>query len=214
MGLVAAGTASATPVTYYFTSGQVTITATAGTTTVLDTTVVPLDGAYVAFDESTIDVTDLLLTIPTSGIIGLDVAYGGYDEFRIESADISPAPGYTTLFGQDNGSGNFSFVAAPLDINGVYSAFDSTMTNPDVNDIAAPFTDMSSINGSININTGVLTLVGITLASLPGSEFGEGDDLVVKADITVTGVPEPSTALLTGLGLTALAATSSRRRKF
>jgi len=213
--LLVAGPAAAVPVTYLYTSGQVELTATTdpGGVTILSTTVIPIDGVSVTFDASTVDLVDFLFTIPTTGIISLDTPYGGYDQFRIESADLSPGIGYTTLLGSDDGGGNYSFVAGPVDINGVYSAFDSTNTNPDLLNVVAPFTDTSLISGSININTGELTLNGITLAQLPGAFFGETDDLSIKADITFVGaelVPEPSSAVLLGLGL--LGMTSLRRR--
>jgi hypothetical protein len=128
---------------------------------------------------------------------------------------ISPALGYSTVFGVPTGPGTYTFAAGPLSIAGVYSAFDSTLTTPDLLNAAFPFTDTSFISGSININTGTLTLTGITLAVIPGALFGETEDLQIKADITFVGmepIPEPTTALLVGLGLVGLA--STRRGKF
>jgi hypothetical protein len=212
--ILLAGEVSASPVTYNFTSGQVTVTATTdpGGAVVLSSTVLPMDGVFVDFDAMTIDLSDLLLTIPNSGLLNLSAPYGGYDQIIIESADISPGLGYATLLGQDDGGGNFSFLAGPLDINGVYSAFDSNNIEPDLVGMVVPFTDSSLISGSINIDTGTLTLSGITLATLSGALFGESDDLSIKADIVFVGVPEPSTAALLGLGLLGLG--SRRRRNF
>jgi len=196
---------------------MVTITATTSTngTVILSSTLVDLDGVFVTFDADTIDLTDLSLTIPTTGIFALTAPYGEYEEFRIESADISPGTGYSTVAGVDVGGGFYTFAAGPLDINGVYSAWDLDDIVADVMNVPVPFTDTSFISGSIDINTGTLTLSGITLTSLPGGLFGEDEDLLVKADITFVGtevIPEPSTAILVGLGLVGLA--SSRRRSF
>ena len=204
------GTASATVFT--FTSGTATITATAGATTILSGTIVPLTGVFVEFDSAGAgSLDDFLITLGPTATLALDTAYGGFDQVVIESADVSPGIGFTNLFNQNLGGGLYSVLASPLDTNGVYSASDSTLTNPPVNNVPVPFTDTSSINGSVNIVMGTLELTGITLTSLPAGLFpGESDDLVVKADLAFTGVvPEPGTGLLVGLGLIAIA---TRRR--
>jgi len=215
--LLIGSSASAAPITYSYDTGSVTITAVTSTTvtTIVSATEVDLDGDFVTFDATTIDLTDLLLTIPQSDIIALANPYGDYEEFRIESASIQDGLGFMTVFGNDEGGGVYTFAAGPLDIDGVYSAFDLDNLVADVLNAVVPFTDNSFISGSIDINTGTLTLTGITLAILPGGAFGETEDLQIKADITFVGsepIPEPSTALLVGLGLVGLA--SSRRRNF
>jgi hypothetical protein len=211
--LLVASPAIAAPVTYNFTSGTATVTATTdpGGATVLSTTVLPLDGVFVDFDAGTIDLTDLLITIPTTGVISLATPYGGYDQIVIESATISPGVGFGTLLGQDDGGGNYSFLVGPMDIDGVYSASDSTLVNPPAMNMPVPFTDNSLISGSINIDTGTLTLSGITLTTLSGAAFGETDDLSIKADIVFVGVvPEPSAATLFGLGVVVIGCTRRR----
>lgn len=211
--LLLAGPAIAAPITFNFTSGEATVTGTTdpGGVVLLPTTTVPMDGDFVTFDAVTADLVDLNLTIPTTMIIALTAQYGGYDEFRIESAMITAGTGFNTVIGNDLGGGFFSFIATGLDIDGIYSAFDSTTTNPDLLNLPFPFTDSSNISGTININTGELTMSGITLAVVPGGLFSEPDDLSIKVDIAYQGiVPEPGTAVLLGLGLVGLA--SSRRR--
>jgi hypothetical protein len=193
--------------TFYFTTGSATVTATAGSSTVLSPTVVTINGVFVDFDESgNGQLVDFDITLPQSATLNLTTPYGGYDEVVIESADLSPGVGFNNLNNQNLGGGIYTFLAGPTDINGVYSASDSTLTNPSMMNVPVPFTDTSYISGTVDVTLGTLELTGITLTKLPAGLFGETDDLVVKADITFTGlVPEPGTGLLVGVGVTLMA---------
>jgi hypothetical protein len=210
LGVVSALPASAAPVTYLFTDGFATINAVRLDTLaeVLEPTVIDLDGAYVIFDEDTITLTDFLVTVPATGTIPLAIPYGGNTQFAIESASLQPGVGFFT-FGSAGDPGQYSFFAFPIDIDGVYSV------PPDLTNFPVPFTDDSVLSGSIDVNMGYFTLTGITLANLPGSEFGEAGDLQVKADITFVGmfvIPEPGTAGLVGMGLVGIATARRSRR--
>jgi hypothetical protein len=212
LGLVLALPASAAPVTYSFGTGFATIRAVRldDLTEVLAPTEVPLSGAYVTFDDATITLTDFLVTVPATGTIALAVPYGGNTQFAIESASLQPGGGFATLFGSEDAPGQYSFLAGPVDIDGVYSV------PPDVMSYWVPFTDDGFISGSIDINLGQFTLTGITLTELPAEAFGEAADLQVKADITFVGmflIPEPGTASLLGLGFIGIAAARRRALK-
>jgi hypothetical protein len=200
---------AAAAATFNWTSGTVTISATAGADIVLASISVPTDGVFVEFDATGAgSLVDFLITIPTTSLLSLEQPYGGFDQFVVESASVKPGIGYTNLFNQDLGGGVYAVLASPLDIDGQYSAIDSTATNPPVSNIPVPFTDTSAINGTVNITLGTLELTGITITELPAGFFpGATDNLVVKADIFFTGmvVPEPGTGLLLGLGLLAVA---------
>ena len=192
---------------FFFTSGTATITATAGASTVVAATVINIDGLFVDFDDTgSGQLVDFLITFPQSPLLNLSTPYGGFDQVVIESADISPGVGFNNISNVNVGGGVYTFLAGPTDINGVYSAYDSTLTNAPVLNVPVPFTVTSYINGTVNVILGTLELNGITLTQLPGGLFGEPNNLVVKADIMFTGlVPEPGTGLLVGMGLTMMA---------
>jgi hypothetical protein len=101
-----------------------------------------------------------------------------------------------------------------VDVAGIYSAFNSGGPPPDpVMNLNAPFTGTSYLNGSIDTDLMTFELLGVTLAEIDGSglEVPEANNLILKADLTWTGVvPEPSTAALLASGLVAV--TAFRRR--
>jgi hypothetical protein len=206
--------ASAVPVVYNFSSGSATITAVTSVngTSIVGPTIVSLDGSFIEFDDVTISVVDLLFSFAPTGLISMANSYGGFDQFTIDAASILPGAGFATVFGAQTAPGVFDFAAFPLDIDGTYTASHTSGTpGPQTADV--PFADNSVINGTINLGTMTLTLDGITLAVLPGAAFGETEDLIVKADITFSGlVPEPGTASLLALGLVGISAQRRRRR--
>jgi hypothetical protein len=217
VSLLALGLASpaiAASINYSFTSGSATVTAnrTSDQSVVVAPTVVPLDGVFVEFDAAGLMLVDFAITAPMTGSISMVQAWGGFDTFVIESASITPGGGYSSLFVSMIGPTTYSFLAGPVDVNGVYSAFNSGGPPPlPVSNVPVPFVGSSFLNGTIDTDTMVLELLGITLASIPGAAFGETDDLDVKADITWSGaVPEPGTAMMLGMGLMLL---SAQRRK-
>jgi len=131
------GTAAAT--TFFFTPGTALVTATSGQSTVLSETLIPLSGAFVTFDATGDgQLVDFDITIPQTSVLGLDTPYGGYDEVVIESADLMPGVGFSNLFNTDVGGGVYTFLAGPIDIDGVYSASDSTARPPPTESTSPP----------------------------------------------------------------------------
>ena len=206
--------ASAIPETYVFTSGSVTITATTSVTgtSVLGPVTVPMDGVFVEFDTAPISLVDFLFTVPQTPTLTLS-GWGGYENLVIESGTLQPGVGFSTLFGANPAPDVYTFLAGPVDIDGVYSATDDDAILPDIMNLPISVTDSSLINGTVNTDLMTLELTGITLATLSGAQFGEAEDLNITADILFNGaIPEPGTAALLSLGVVSLAIRSRNQR--
>ena len=138
--------------------------------------------------------------------LALTSPYGGYDDITIETVSLTDAVGYTSTLLSSVGS-TFQVLAGPLDVAGSWAATDSTATNPPQSGVPIGFAIpslISAVNGSVTMNS-------VTLALVDGTPFGESEPLQILADIQVVFVPEPTTALLLGLALAALAASPRRR---
>ncbi|MFT5443887.1 MAG: hypothetical protein ACI8W3_002938, partial [Myxococcota bacterium] len=109
------------------------------------------------------------------------------------------------------GPSTWSFLVGPVDVAGVYSASHTSGSPTAVSNLPAPFIGSSFLNGSIDTDLLTFDLLGVTLAQIDGTGFGE-EDLIVKADLSWTGtvVPEPGTATLLAAGLLGFGA--KRRR--
>ena len=211
--LVATGV-QAVPSTFFFTSGSVTITAsTELSNQLVMSTTVPMDGVFVTFDQAGDgELTDFLFSMPQTPVLTL-TGYGPYDELVIESSTIQPGIGYNNLFNTDQGGGIYTFLAGPTDIDGIYSVSDSGGILPPQNNVPINLTDDSLINGTVDLNSLSLELLGITLLSIEGAPFGESENLIVKGDFTLIGaVPEPGTAALLSLGMVSLGIRSRQAR--
>jgi len=214
--LALASSAAAAPVYYQFISGTASISATSGTTTLVENAELYLSGIFAEFDSVAPALTDFQFVTGPDQAIHLSSAFGGYDEIIVNSASMEPGVGYTNLFASNNGGGNYSVTVAPVTVNGVYSASNSAGPPPaPVSNVPISYVNTSPLVATIDISVPgqeFFVLQGITLAVLQIP--GEANPLVVKADLTFKGmvpVPEPATAGLVGVGLVALLALRKAR---
>ena len=208
--LFAASAASATPVTYFFTSGDITITATVNGGLVAGPVTVPLNGVSVTVDEAALTLDSIDFTSGSTGSVAISPDYLGYTSINIDFAQITGTGGTISLV--DAGPpAEYGYSIGPVMVSG---QFDAVNTNPFMN-ITDTYFGFSNATGTGTIfldGIGQLELNGITLGSIDPDGPGGAPPLVLKGDINFTGIPEPGTALLIGSGMAGLAGLRRNRR--
>jgi hypothetical protein len=200
-----ASAAGAVPVTYNFTGGDVTITATVGGSTVAGPVNVALTGVAVTVNEATLSVNSISFTVGSSGSVAISPSYLGFTSINIDFASLNAVGGTLSLV--DPGPPTeYGYTVGPVSVAGQFDAVNLIPAN-NINNAPFGFVNATA-NGSIFIDPGLgeLFLDGITLGQIDPDGPGGMAPLVLKGDFTFTGaVPEPGTALLLGFGIAGLA---------
>ena len=101
--------------------------------------------------------------------------------------------------------------AGPIAISALYSASDSTGTVSPVSSVPAPLSNVSNLSATLTLSNGNqdAQLVGLLMATVDGSLFGESEDLTVNMNIAWSGsvsAAGPAPAPVPSLGLLGIVA--------
>jgi PEP-CTERM motif len=203
--IAVASASSAVPVVYTFTSGSVTLTATVSGTGVAGPVVIPLTGTSVTLDQGALYLNSISFAIGSTPSIAISPNYAGFTSIHIDFATLTGTGG--TLIPLIPSVYDYSI--GPVNVAG---QFDAVNLNPINNINNAPFGFINpSASGTIFVGLGQIDLDGITLGQIDADgPLGPIPPLILKGDFTFTGVPEPGTALLLGMGLAGFAALRRR----
>jgi hypothetical protein len=211
LGLALGGApSSAAPITYLFVSGDVTLVASQDNSILAGPVNVALSGVSVTVDTAALALNSLTFTVGSTGSLTLSPDYAGYDTFNLDGAIVSGTSGALTFvaLGPPDEYG-FTITAS---VTGQFDASSPTdPAPPNINN--APFTlPSAAASGTIFVDGNDLYLTSFTIGEIDPDGPGGEAPLLVKGDFVFVGVvPEPTTAMLLGGGLVALAGVARRR---
>jgi len=210
-----AAEANASYVTYDFTGGFITVSATvttaAGTTAILSGGVLQLNGGDVVFDPtaSSLQLESFSFTGATSSPMTLIGPVTG-DMLSVSGLTIGPGSSYSVSgFG---GADPYSFLVSSIAASGSYSLTGSVPPAPRLGTFNETGVDNSSIDATVTLassgGSDVLGLKGVSLGSFTMGSGANAETITLKGDITFDAMPVPLPATLwllaSGLGLLGL----------
>lgn len=212
------GAAQAAPITYFFTGGYATLSATFGTSSIALGNV-PLTGTQVTFDTAPASLVSFDFDSTGPHVIPMTGVFTG-TTITLQNLQVAPGVPYTN-FSVTGGPTTYNYTVGAVAVSGDM-ALSGLIVQP-----MTPFGFSNpSLSGQIQLGGGGnLSLNGITIGVLAVPAIPNplnpllpplfpGGNVTVKADIVFTGiVPEPGTALLLGSGLALMGAAGRRSRR-
>ena len=200
----------AVPITYVFVSGDVTLVASQSNTVIAGPVNVGLSGVSVTVDTGASTLNSLSFAVGSTGPVTLSPTYAGYDTFNLDGAIVSGTGGTLSLVALGPPD-EYSF-SITLGVTGQFDASSPTDPIPPNLNNALFTLPGAAGSGTIFIDGNDLYLTSFTIGEIDPDGAGGEAPLLVKGDFIFVGVvPEPTTALLLGGGLLALAGVARRR---
>lgn len=199
----------ASPVTYDFTGGYVTLSAmVAGTDLLPAGQQIPLTGTQVTFDTAALQLSSFQFADTGPTTVALEGPLAGIS-LTVSALNVVPDAQYSTL--SASGTDPYNFTVGQIDASGSYSLSGLVTRGSTAFSGTNPTLSGQITTASLG-GTDALGLTGITLGTFTVS----GQTVTLKGDIVfagVTPVPVPPAAWLLGSGLALLAVVLTRRRR-
>jgi hypothetical protein len=202
--------AHASPVTYDFTGGSVTLSAMVNGVDLLPAgQQIPLTGTQVTFDASALQLTSFQFKDAGPTTVALTGPLAG-TSLTLSALNVVPDASYSTISAA--GTNPYNFTVGAIDASGMYSLSGLVTRGSTPFSGANPFLSGQITTSAAGSGTDILDLTGITLGVFSVS----GKTVTLKGDIVfdgVTPVPLPAAVWLfvSALGLLGLPFISRRR---
>lgn len=210
--LLWAGAATSAPQGYSITSGSIIVTASVDGVFLSDPVELPVDGQSIHLDLAP-GVEELVsLSITGSGpvSVALTPPIDGYDTLVVDSLDLTGGPGALVPIGEVPPDFEYFALIEEVVLDASFTAIDSDAPGEEEGTLAIP---LGTGTGQlfVGLSGNELTLTGFAVADFLHPAFD--GPITIKTDFDVAAViPEPTGAVIFGLGLLPVSLAVRRRR--